>query len=112
MRPRCALVLLVVLALSAALLSAPAGSATQAQVSTPNEQAVGGPQLKDGGGAPPDGNSGDDDRWGNARPDGGGAPGNPGDCAGEAPLTTTKAFSVWFQMRTLFGLVIVTLTLR
>ena len=110
MRARSALVLLLILALSVALTSAPAGSAMQVQTQAPDEQAFEGPQFKDGGPTPPDGNSGDDDRWGNARP-GVGVPGDTGNTPSAAPATM-KSLAVTVEVRMLLGFVIVVVTLR
>lgn len=114
MRARCAVATILVLALSAALFCAPAGSATRAQVATAGEQLQRDPSLREG--SPGNGNSsGDDDRWGNT-----GTTGNPpaprivsgGDGHGTAPQISVPVFGVQVEVRLVPGFVLFIVTMR
>jgi hypothetical protein len=106
-RARYFVAVLLVLALSAALFCAPAGSATRAQVATVHGQLQGDPTLKEGGGS-----TGDDDRWGNLT----GTPGVPTGGTprpkAPAPTVTVSVLGVQIEMRLIPGLVAFVVTLR
>jgi len=105
---------LLVLALSAALFCAPAGSAMQAQVATAHGQTQGDPSFREGSSG--GGSSGDDDRWGNTNTSGtGGAPGagtGTPSLRTPAPTVTGDVFRVRVEVRVIPGLVIFVVTLR
>lgn len=113
MRARHFVAMLLVLALSAALFSAPAGSATRAQLATAHGQMRGDPSLKEGSSSG-GGSTGDDDRWGNTA----GTPGASGGATGTprprvpAPTVAGDVFGVRVELRVIPGLVIFVVTLR
>ena len=115
MRARYFVAVLLVLALSAALFCAPAGSATRAQVATAHGQTLGDPSFKEGSSSS-GGSSGDDDRWGNTNPNG--TAGAPGAGIGTprprvpAPVVTGDVFGVRIEVRVIPGLVTFLVTLR
>lgn len=110
MRARYFVAVLLVLALSAALFCAPAGSATRAQVATVHGQLRGDPSFKEGSSSG-GGSTGDDDRWGNVT----GTPGVP--TVGTprpkvpAPMVTANVFGVQIELRLIPGLVAFVVTL-
>lgn len=114
MRARYFVAVLLVLALSAALFCAPAGSAMQTQVATVHGQTLGDPSLREGSSG--GGSTGDDDRWGNTNTNGTGAA--PGVGTGTprprvpAPTVAGDVFGVRVEVRVLPGLVIFVVTLR
>lgn len=113
MRARCAVATLLVLALSAALFCAPAGSATRAQVATAGEQVQTQPSFREdpsGSGT----SSGDDDRWGNTGTNG--TPPAPRIVSGgghdTAPHVSVPMFGVQVEVRLVPGVVLFIVTMR
>jgi hypothetical protein len=104
----------VVLALSLALCSIPAGSATLQRTSVTGESVTAGPSFRDGDDGE-DIDGGDDDRWGNTDPIGDDDPpeatgGDEEDGNGE--LGSDRMFGrVWLQIevRTIFGILVMML---
>ncbi len=111
MRARYFVAVLLVLALSAALFCAPAGSATRAQVDTVHGQMRDDPSFKEGSSSGGD-STGDDDRWGNTT----GTPGVPTGGTPRpkvpAPTVTVNVLGVRIEVRLVPGLVAFVVTLR
>jgi len=113
-RARCVVATILMLALSAALFCAPAGSATRPQVAAAGERVQSEPSLKEGSSGSGT-SSGDDDRWGDTA-----TTGNPpaprivsgGNGHSPAPQVSVPVFGVQVEVRLVPGVVLFIVTMR